>query len=124
LIIIGITAVGLAQNSTLMVAGVVISALGSSLLVSFRSAMISLFPQTPVAPLNAAAGIAQSLGILISGPVLVAVYTWGLSHGNIWTGAPFLLASILHIVALAIIFYLNLTSASKQVSAFVQSQDL
>ncbi|KAG9230731.1 major facilitator superfamily domain-containing protein [Amylocarpus encephaloides] len=122
LIIVGVTVVGLAQSSILMVAGVVISALGSSLLVSFRCAMIALFPQTPVASLNAVTAIAESFGILISGPVLAAIYSWGLSQGGIWTGAPFLLASGLHILALAIIFYLRLTRTPVQVSALLERQ--
>jgi hypothetical protein len=78
--------------------------------------MIALFPQSPVASLNAVAAIAQSVGILISGPILAAIYGWGLSQGGIWTGAPFLLASGLHIIALAFIFYLRLTKAPMQVS--------
>jgi MFS family permease len=117
LIAAGVAVVGLAQSSGLMVAGVVVSALGSSLLVSMRSAIISLFPQTPTASLNAVAGIAQSLGILISGPVLAATYSWGLSQGGIWVGAPFLLASGLHLIALADIFYLRLTRVPAQVSS-------
>lgn len=73
--------------------------------------MIALFPQASVAPLNAVAGMATSVGILISGPVLAATYTWGLLQGGVWTGTPFLLASGLHMVALAFIFYLRLTRA-------------
>ncbi|KAH8201485.1 hypothetical protein TruAng_004333 [Truncatella angustata] len=115
LIAVGVAVVGVSQSPILMVAGVVVSALGSSLLVSLRSAMISLFPHTPMASLNAVAGMAQSLGILISGPVLAATYSWGLSQGGIWVGAPFLLASGLHFIALADIFYLRLTRAPSQV---------
>lgn len=115
--------VGLAQSSVVMVAGVAISALGSSLTVSLRCAMISLFPQTPMASLNAVAGIAQSLGILISGPVLAALYSWGLSQGGIWIGTPFLFAGGLHIIALAGIFYLRRTRAPAQLSSLHESQD-
>ncbi|KAL7928718.1 major facilitator superfamily domain-containing protein [Trichoderma chlorosporum] len=111
LIIIGITMVAIPPNSAVMVAGLCISALGSSLTVSMRCTMISLFPQTPTASLNAAAGMASSLGILIAGPVLASAYTWGLSQGGIWLGTPFLVASGLHIVALAGIFYLYHTKA-------------
>lgn len=109
LIIVGVAMIGLAQSSALMVAGVIISALGSSFLVSFRCAIIALFPETPVAPLYAAAATAQSIGTLISGPILAATFSWGLSRGGIWTGAPYLLASGLHIVVLEFLFYLRLT---------------
>lgn len=108
LIIAGILAVGLAQDAILMVSGVVISALGSSLLVFFRSAMISLLPDTPLAPLNAVSGMAQSLGIIIAGPLLPAVYSWGLSQGGIWVGVPFLVASGVHVIVLAVLVYLRL----------------
>ncbi|KAK5997620.1 Efflux pump ustT-like protein [Cladobotryum mycophilum] len=123
LIIVGVAVVGLAQSSVLMVAGVAISALGSSLPVSLRCAMISLFPQTPTASLNAVAGMAQSLGILISGPVLAATYSWALSQGSIWIGTPFLFASGLHIIALAGIFYLHRTRARAQLSSLHETQD-
>lgn len=116
LITAGIAVVGLAQNSGIMVAGVVISALGSSLLVSLRCAIISLFPDAPTASLNAVAGMAQSVGILISGPVLAAAYSWGLSQGGIWVGTPFLVASALHLIALADILYLLLKGDPVKVS--------
>ncbi len=121
LIIVGLTTIGLAQSSGLMVAGVVFSALGSSFSVSFRCAIVALFPETPVVPLYAAGAIAQSVGTLISGPILAATFTWGLSRGEIWTGAPFLLASGLHISALAFLFYLRLTGTSVQVSHLLES---
>jgi len=120
LIIIGITAVGLAQTPIIMVAGVAVSALGSSLLVSFRCAMISLFQQVPVASLNAVCGMAQSIGILISGPILAATYSWGLLQGGVWIGAPFMLASGLHVVALAVMFYLLLAETRAQASRFAR----
>lgn len=123
LIAVGVAVVGASQNPILMVAGVVISALGSSLLVSLRSAIISLFPQTPMAALNAVAGMAQSLGILISGPVLAKTYSWGLSQGGIWVGAPFLLASGLHFIALIDIFYLRVTRAPSQVPLAEESSE-
>lgn len=126
LITAGIAVVGVAQSSGLMIAGVVISALGSSLLVSLRCAIISLFPEAPTASLNAVAGIAQSVGILISGPVLAATYSWGLSQGGVWVGAPFVFASGLHLIALADILYLLLTKASRapaQVSSPHESQE-
>lgn len=121
LIMFGIAAVGLAQSSAVMVAGVMFSALGSSLLVCFRCAMITLFRHNAVAPLNAVAGMAQSVGILIGGPVLAATYSWGLSRGGIWIGAPFLLASSLHIVALALIVYLYIFKARAQVPFLVET---
>ncbi|KAG6035507.1 hypothetical protein E4U41_006048, partial [Claviceps citrina] len=97
LIILGVALVGLAPSSPLMVAGVAISALGSSLPVSLRCAIISMSSSpsrqtptpTPMASLNAAAGMAQSVGILISGPVLAATYSWGLERGGVWVGIPF-----------------------------------
>ncbi|KAK4161182.1 major facilitator superfamily domain-containing protein [Cladorrhinum sp. PSN259] len=114
LIILGITSVGLAQNASVMVAGVAISALGSSLLVSFRCAMISLFQQVPVASLNAICGIAQSIGILISGPTLAAIYSWGLRQGGVWLGTPFIFASLLHVVVLGVMFYLLVAQAGRR----------
>jgi hypothetical protein len=124
LIAVGVAVVGIAPSSVIMVVGVVISALGSSLLVSLRSAIISMFPQTPTASLNAVAGIAQSIGILISGPVLAAAYSWGLSQGGTLVGAPFLLASFLHLIALADIFYLRLTKVPAQVTSPQESQEV
>lgn len=75
LIIVEVTTIGLAQSSVLMVADIVISALRSSFLVSFRCAIVALFSQTPVAPLYTAGAIAQSVGTLISGPVLAATFS-------------------------------------------------
>lgn len=100
LIVIGIAATGLARSSSLMVVGGITSALGSSFLVTFRSAMTSLFPHTPIAPLYVAASIVQSVGTLVSGPDLARIFSWGLAKGGIWIGASFLLASGLHILGI------------------------
>lgn len=68
----------------------------------------------------AAGSVAQSVGTLISGPVLATTFSWG-SQGGIWTGAPFLLASGLHILALAFLFYLLLTGAPVLVSPLLDN---
>ena len=74
--------------------------------------MISLLPEIPLAPLNAVSGIAQSIGIIVAGPLVPATYSWGLSQGGIWVGSPFIFASGVHVVALAVLVGLRLTKGS------------
>lgn len=100
LIIVGFAIIGLSTTSVELMAGLVVSALGSSFLLTLRSAMTFLVPQTCTTTLYAAVSASQSIGVLVAGPLLALAFSWGVSMGGTWIGTPFLLASICHVCAL------------------------
>ncbi|PVH96198.1 MFS general substrate transporter [Periconia macrospinosa] len=92
----------LANNPTVLVSGLITTALGSSFLITLRSTLTSLVPATSVGALYAAVSIAHGLGIMVAGPLIALIFHWGMVIGNGWLGLPFLVTSLLHLLALMV----------------------
>ena len=52
--------------------------------------------------------IIDTIGILVSGPILSEAYGWGLHLGGLWSGMGFLLIAVLFAVTCAPVFVCGL----------------
>ena len=98
LLFLGFAVMGIAPNVPVLGLGLIISALGSSFLLTLRSSMTSFVPATSVGLLYTTTSVAQGIGTLISGPLLAESFKWGMRHGGFWLGLPYLLSSGLCLV--------------------------
>jgi hypothetical protein len=88
----------------LMAVGMVFTALGSGCGNLVRSIANSMVDATQVARLNGAISIVDTLGILVSGPLLAEIFGYSLHLGGVWLALPFFMATGLTAVASVILW--------------------
>jgi MFS family permease len=120
----GFAMIGLAESPQLMVLGLIISALDATFLATLRSAMTSFVSPVFVGTLYTATSAAQGIGVLISGPLLALIFTWGLSLGGFWIGSPYLLVSALYLVAFLAIICLRQLRGYKLSRSTLADEDM
>lgn len=91
--VLGCVIVGLAFNIPIVVIGTVIMSFGSGFIVSCMSLVSSLVPGGKSSSLYTVIGLMQSVGILISGPIIAAIFKVGLNMGGIWIGMPYIVVA-------------------------------
>ncbi|KAJ5419500.1 uncharacterized protein N7487_003050 [Penicillium crustosum] len=101
--IIGFAAIFLAPTPAILVGGQIILSIGSSFLVTTRSLATALVLPDHVGTLYSVIAIAQSVGVLVAGPLFANLFRLGMHLGNAWMGLPFLQASLFFVVAVAAI---------------------
>ena len=100
----GFTLMSLSPKLALMAVGMVFTALGSGCGSLVRSIANSMVDIDQVARLNGAISIVDTLGILVSGPLLAEVFSLGLRMGGAWIALPFFIAAILTAIASLILW--------------------
>ncbi|KJR86821.1 MFS transporter [Sporothrix schenckii 1099-18] len=103
LLIVGCFVVGLAPTAAFMIAGLVVYCLENGYNLVLRSLLAVLVEPEHRGTLYNAAGILESTGAVIAGPLLAAAYRAGLRLGGLWTGLPFFRAVVLCSIALFIL---------------------
>ncbi|ERS95483.1 hypothetical protein HMPREF1624_07999 [Sporothrix schenckii ATCC 58251] len=111
LLIVGCFVVGLAPTAASMIAGLVVYCLGNGYNLVLRSLLAVLVEPEHRGTLYNAAGILESTGAVIAGPLLAAAYRAGLRLGGLWTGLPFFGAVVLCSIALFILATARLPSS-------------
>lgn len=106
--IIGFAAIFLAPTPAILVGGQIILSIGSSFLVTTRSLATALVLPDHVGTLYSVIAIAQSVGVLVAGPLFVNLFRLGMHLGNAWMGLPFLQASLFFVMAVAAICRIRL----------------
>lgn len=101
---LGFVLMSLSPFLGLMAVGMVLTALGSGCGSLVRSIANSMVDTTQVARLNGAISIVDTLGILISGPLLAEIYALGLRMGGGWLALPFFMAAVLTAIASGIVW--------------------
>jgi hypothetical protein len=104
----GFILMSLSPKLALMAVGMVFTALGSGCGILVRSITNRMVDITQVARLNGAISIVDTLGILVSGPLLAEVYGLGLRMGGAWMALPFFIATILTAIASLILWLVKL----------------
>jgi uncharacterized membrane protein len=65
-----------------------------------------------IARLFAIIAIMESIGMLISGPLIAQFFRWGMKLGKAWLGMPFLLSATLFVPVLIITYCISLRDLS------------
>lgn len=94
---------GLATRLPLLIVGLVIFALGSSLDLTTRSVATACVVPSQVGTLYAVIVVAESAARCIANPLLAATFTWGMVLGNGWQGLPYFVAGGLFAVSFVVI---------------------
>lgn len=100
LMLLGCLLIFLAPNLILLSIGIVIFGLGASFSVTARTLVTSFVDTASLNTTYALMSVMSSIGSLVSGPLLAAVYHQGMVMGALWLGLPFLLAAGLYGLAL------------------------
>ncbi|PHH84177.1 hypothetical protein CDD83_2362 [Cordyceps sp. RAO-2017] len=88
-----------------VVAGLMVSTLGSGLAPICRSLAAHLVSSDNTAKLQTLIGIIEAVSSLVAGPALAGLLAAGMSRGGAWTGLPFLgLAAFLCLATLPLFF--------------------
>lgn len=106
--IIGFAAISLAPTPAILINGQIILSTGSSFLVTTRSLATALVLPDHVSTLYAAIAIAQSVGVLVAGPLFASLFRLGKHIGDAWMGLPFLQASLCFAMAVIAVWRIQL----------------
>ncbi|GKZ28480.1 hypothetical protein AbraIFM66950_007148 [Aspergillus brasiliensis] len=96
---LGMALVAIASQPPLFVFGVCLLAFGWGFYSALRSLATPLVLPSQVGVLNTAIGLAQSIGSMVSGPILAAAFRRGVHHDGFWMGLPYILAAVLFFFA-------------------------
>jgi hypothetical protein len=96
---LGTTFMALAAHPALFIAGVCGLALGWGFYSALRSLAMAQAAQAHIGVVNTAIGFAQSIGIMVAGPVLAAAFRRGIDLDGVWLGLPYMVAAVLFVGA-------------------------
>lgn len=69
--------------------GIIVWTLGTGFIAHVRSVITTLVDQQHIGRLYAAVSVVETTAMLIAGPLLGVLYTWGLKWKGPWVGLPF-----------------------------------
>ncbi|CAG8907285.1 unnamed protein product [Penicillium egyptiacum] len=114
--IIGFAAIFLAPTPAILISGQVILSIGSSFLVTTRSLVTALALPDHVGTLYSAIAIAQSVGVLVAGPLFASLFRLGMHLGDAWMGLPFLQASLFFALAVTAVWRIRLAPPARAIN--------
>ncbi|KAL3428495.1 MFS multidrug transporter [Phlyctema vagabunda] len=106
----GFIMIGLAQTPGVAGLGLMITTLGTGYSSLVRSLVTSMTEPHHVARLYTAVTVFDTLGSLISGPILAVLYQWGMRLGGGWIGMPFFVAGILTGLTAVLLWLVNISN--------------
>jgi len=109
---VGFLLMTLSRTLAPMAVGMGLTALGSGCGSLVRSITNGMVDSTQRARLNGAISIVDTLGILISGPLLAEIFALGLRMGGGWMALPFAVATVLTAIASAVVWLVRLPEAA------------
>jgi len=113
LMLAGSLTIGLSESSAVMIVGLVLYVLGAAYGLLLRSLLAAVVEPQHRGALFNAAGMVDSTGLVLSGPLLAQAYRVGLGMGGVWVGLPFLVGSSLFLFVLIVLFTVKLPEPPK-----------
>src|ERR1700761_3320718 len=92
LVIVGSVVSFLASKMSVMIAGQILFAFGCTMTISMRSLVTSMVDPEHLGILYTGISSVMYMGVLVGGPLLAKVFSWGMKLGDFWIGLPFLVA--------------------------------
>ncbi|KAJ5196633.1 hypothetical protein N7449_007112 [Penicillium cf. viridicatum] len=114
--IIGFAVIFLAPTPAILITDQIILSIGSSFLITTRSLATALVLPDHVGTLYSAIAIAQSVDVLIAGPLFASLFRLGMHLGGAWMGLPFLQASLFFTLAVTAIWRIRLGPSARGVN--------
>lgn len=121
-LLIGSIAIGLSPTPATLIASLVIYGIGTGNELAMRG-LISQAAGDRVATVFTTMGVMETAGIVMSGPILTAVYKLGIQLKGGWLGLPFFFAASLFLVANCIFFSVPTRSFESVMSVKTRSDE-
>ncbi|OOG01168.1 hypothetical protein ASPCADRAFT_137477 [Aspergillus carbonarius ITEM 5010] len=110
ILVSGFGFMSLASHPALFVVGVALVALGWGYYAALRSVSSALVGQSHIGLLNTTMALAQSVGLMVSGPLLAGLFRAGLAWDGIWMGLPWMFGVTLYVAAGLAVYCLHIPS--------------
>ncbi|KAF4511925.1 hypothetical protein G6O67_001122 [Ophiocordyceps sinensis] len=107
-LIIGALGIGLAPNSSLLIASIMVYALGYGYSPAMRSLLTLVAGHDNIGTLFTAMSVLETAGTLLAGPLMAATFRLGLAWGEFWIGLPFVSVGAIMTCAAVIVFGIRL----------------
>lgn len=91
-LVAGAAAIFFASSSTPLICGQVLFCLGHGFGVPARSLVTSMVDQTHLTTVFTLISVMTYAGLFAGGPLLAAMFQWGMRLGELWVGMPFLVS--------------------------------
>jgi Na+/melibiose symporter-like transporter len=110
---LGFLIMAVASNIALLTAGLMVTTLGTGYPSLMRSLATSVVEEDYLARLSSAITVFETLGSIISSPVLAGFFHWGLHLGGLWQGLPFFAATLITSLAGVLVSSIRLPPSSR-----------
>lgn len=102
-LVIGTLGIGLAPSSVIMVMSLIVYSLGYGYGPAVRGLVVTAAEGRRIGMLFTCMSVLESFGLLISGPLLAAIFKVGMLWGDAWIGLPFIFMGCCLSLAAAVI---------------------
>lgn len=106
-LVAGSVAIFFASSSAPLICGQVLFCLGHGFAVPARSLITSMVDQAHLGTVFTLVSVMTYMGLLAGGPLLAAMFQWGMRLGDFWMGMPFLVSGVCFAFALLVVSILN-----------------
>lgn len=93
-LVAGAAVIFFASTSTPLIGGQVLFCLGHAFAVPVRSLVASMVEQEHLGAVFTLISVMTYIGLLAGGPLLAAMFKWGMTLGEFWMGMPFLISGV------------------------------
>jgi hypothetical protein len=104
---VGTLGIGLASNTSILILFLIVYSCGYGYGPSVRGLVVTLAEGRRIALLFTSISVLESIGMLISGPLLASTFKMGMDWGGLWIGLPFISAGCSLVCAGVIVFGLR-----------------
>lgn len=108
LLVLSSLIIGLSDDTSTLMFGIILNGLGSSYDLTARNILTSLVSQAHVAQVYSTMSVVVTLGILLANPLLAASFKWGMSLGGAWQGLPYHVAGLFAFLSLIVTMFVKL----------------
>ncbi|KAG8161996.1 hypothetical protein KVR01_007761 [Diaporthe batatas] len=123
LLTIGAFTIGLAVQPAVMIIGLGLMSLGSGYNLLVRSLLAATVEKSHIGTMYTVIGTLETVGILISGPLLAITFRVGMEGDGGWIGLPYIIAGILLLLAAVIVCSIRVSSLEPQQADMRQDQE-
>ncbi|KAL3417341.1 MFS transporter [Phlyctema vagabunda] len=117
LLSIGAMLIAFSATPILLTIGLVSFSLGGGYSQVIRSLLTSIVEPHFVGTLYNTIAMAETIGLILAGPLLASAFKKGLELGGAWIGMPFMVAAVLFLISTVAVFLIRLPDAPPVVSA-------
>jgi MFS family permease len=106
--VFGALLIAVSPAPSFLIISVTVYSFGYGFSAAVRSLLTSLVRPDQISRMYAILSILDTIGNLVSGPVLSGAYSWGLHRGGLWSGSVFGIVALLFAVVCLPIFLFKL----------------